>query len=222
MNWKNLFFISTVFWVAVFFVSNCTQQGGDEMVDDASGEKITICPPPPGAKHKDKIKCDEIAARINGYKVFMAATKVSVSSSSLETGGELPPLDMPHVTPVHDTLVSWDSLQAELGLLRGFQFGIGDFRNIVKYADSIKRTSKGEFVVDSVYTMLAINPSKTGRKGYAIKYMDMYFQASKKNKRTGANSLITFSHPQTYDSVSPLDGYDNFPLPCPTSCPPGE
>ena len=220
MNWKNLFFISTVFWVAVFFVSNCTQQGGDEMADDASGEKITICPPPKGASRADSMKCEDIAARINGYRDFMAATKVSVSPSPLKTDDDLPPPVIPFVN-VNDTLISWEALQLELGLLRGFQFGIGDFRNIVRYADSIERASNGKFVVDSVYTMLAINPSKTGRKEYDIKYLDMYLQASKLNKSTNVNSLITFQHPQVHDSVSPLDGDDDFPRPCPTSCPPG-
>lgn len=219
MNWKNLFFISTVFWVAVFFVSNCTQQGGDEMADDASGEKITICPPPPGATPAEIQACEEIRNQIDGYKSFMAQSIVKVEQDPNYKHPSVGPILPPRTTSVNGEIVPWDSLQQELGLLRGFQVHISDFTNIVNYAKKVKRKSKGQKSVDSVYVMLAINPTKAGRKGYQIKYTDFYFQAVESGKNE-SSSVVTFSRPLI--SIADTSGFDDFPKPCPFSCPPGE
>ncbi|MEM6543056.1 MAG: hypothetical protein AAF634_18015 [Bacteroidota bacterium] len=218
MNWKNLFFISTVFWVAVFFVSNCTQQGGDEMADKGEEDRVAICPPGPDATPEERKRCEDIRGHIEGYQKFMAQTTVKVehdmSYDPPEPHTIKPILD---ATTVNDTVVPWAALEDEVGLLRGFQFSIDDFKEIVKYANRVKKKEGKKYVVDSVYVMLAINPAKKNRSGYRIKYLDMYLQANKKEKATGRNEAFTLPH-----SPIILDEFDDFPLPCPYSCPPGE
>ncbi|MDW3651662.1 MAG: hypothetical protein R8P61_31565 [Bacteroidia bacterium] len=143
-----------------------------------------------------------------------------MEETNVEVSSTLPdPIQQPSSTHVHDTVVMWSTLQTEMGLLRGFQVDISDFTNIVRYARQIKRKSGGKKSIDSVYVMLAINPSETGRQGYRIKYLDFYFQAVETDNESGKSSLITFYRPESYMDTS---GFEDFPKPCPFSCPPGE
>lgn len=199
MNWKNAIF--ALVGVAVGFLL-CTLMKPKE---PESNKNFTVCPPPPGANAEQKAKCTDIRDQIEGYKMFMDQTVVKVEADS--AWEHIEPIGPPRSTTVNGGFISWDMLEKEMGLLRGFDFTLDDLENMVEY-------SKANGIND-VYAMFAINTDTASinfRKGIGspILYLDMYFQAV-----TGDNEPTTFMRGKSLI----LDGFDDFPKPCPNACP---
>jgi len=226
MNWKNVFFISTAFWLGLFILVNCKQEASENEIASSNHSRVTVCNSNDGTLVKGS-RCDSIQNRIEAYKLLMDSTAISMNPIKKHKkiitpsgNGSTSVSGAKKNVKVNGITVSWDRLQKELGLLQGFQYKVEDFRSILAYVDSVNQASSDR--IESIYTMLAVNASsasiahRVNNGDTDVLYLDMYFQAVNPTD----NSTITFSRRIAGDSGD--DAYDNFPLPCPHSCPPGE
>lgn len=190
MNWKSLFFLSTIGWLSFFLLTRC-EPGPKEVPGSEAWEHINCHP-------KDtSSECAAIQRQIEAYNAALGSSLYPILQDSF--------LGSPIGIPLAQNL----EILIETSLLKGFQYKLEELEWIVSQA---KR-----FGQDSVYLMLAVNDDPTSiqhRENLEspIKYLDLYFQV-KSNQKAGLITLKTASK-----GVS-LDAFADFPTPCPESCP---
>lgn len=190
MNWKSLFFLSTIGWLSFFLLTRC-EPGTVAVTGSTAWEHINCHP-------KDtSSECAKIKEQIAAYHETLATSIVPMLLDSTLGSpiGLKPPLNF--------------EILVETSLLEGFQYHLGELEWIVSQARRFGR--------DSVYLMLAVNDDPTSiqhrvKMGSPIKLLDLYFQV--KSNQTG--ELITY---KTANGDLPQDAFADFPTPCPESCP---
>ncbi len=190
MNWKSLFFLSTIGWLSFFLLTRC-EPGPKEVLGSEAWEHINCAPDDP------RSECADISRQIEAYHASLGSSLNPLLQDSI--------LGSPIGVPLRQNL----EILTETSLLRGFQYKLAELEWIVSQAE--------RFGQDSVYLMLAVNDDPASiqhRENLEspIKYLDLYFQV--KSNRTG--ELITF---KTASAGVSLDAFADFPTPCPESCP---
>ena len=200
MNWKNLFFISTAFWISMLILANCAKRPNQIIIpsDKETSFKPVKCPK--GSKDPE---CQEIRDQIEAYEKLLSLTQVSLP---VYEGPGLPPPPIHIDLPINGESISVPTLCSDSDTLRGYRFSIKDISWILDQAVQNNRKY--------IYTMFAVNPDAPSvrPKKSPVKYLDMYFQVKGKNE----GDMITFK-PKS-NSVA-QDGYADFPRPCPNYCP---
>lgn len=188
MNWKSLFFLSTIGWLSFFLLTQCEPVSSDpaEVPGSPAWQHINCQPDDP------RSECATIKRQINAYHEGLSLLLEPLLN---DTSGVTPPINYPILN--------------ETSLLEGFQYKLQELEWIVSQAR--------RFGQDSVYLMLAVNDDPASIRhrndmGSPIKYLDLYFQV--KSNQTG--ELITY---KTKNGDLPQDAFDDFPTPCPESCP---
>lgn len=214
MNWKALFFISISLWLGTFVLTYCTQRPGQpttDPIDAISWGSPIIC------SGEGNDTCTTIRRQINAYRTLMEFSVIN----EIEYLNTFPP--PPYGSSI-DSLLDIEGLtndlQNEMSTLRGFKYSLNDLKAIVCYADPefCPTMNPSTSEQDSVYLMLAINtdPGSVHFRdsiNSPIKYLDMYFQV----RKNGTTALFAHGKRQIGESIE--DMYDNFPRPCPDSCP---
>lgn len=203
MNWKQLFIVSSIFWVSLLVFTQCAQQspkqGGSVAAPALNVYEGTSCP-----TKGNMPDCPAIKSQFSAYGELGAWV-----SEALEAGlAKDPSLKDTSIT-VSGKAILADSLARELVQLKGFAFSYHEVKGIIDAADSNGK----------VYIMFAVNndtASVNHRKANnsPILYMDTYFQVKEKGQEN-----YTIYRPKTTGIKQ--DDFADFPLPCPSSCPPG-
>lgn len=190
MNWKSLFFLSTIGWLSFFLLTRC-EPDPIEVPGSEAWEHVNCQPNDP------RSECAKIKRQIDAYHETLS-TSLNLLLQDSTLGSPI------GITPSQNL-----EILTETSLLEGFQYKLEELEWIVSQA---KR-----FGQDSVYLMLAINDDSTSIKhrvnmGSPIKLLDLYFQV----RRNKTGELITF---KTAGGDLGLDAFADFPTPCPESCP---
>lgn len=190
MNWKSLFLLSTIGWLSFFLLTRC-EPGPIEIAGSEAWTHINCQPDDP------RSECATIRRQIKAYHETLSTSMIPMLRDSTLGSpiGVTPPLNLEILT--------------ETSLLEGFQYHLEELEWIVSQAR--------RFGQDSVYLMLAVNDDPASiqhriNRESPIRLLDLYFQV--KSNQTG--ELITY---KTAPKDLSLDAFDDFPTPCPESCP---